>query len=562
MSSRSIDDIIKEALEKIESDPRTADWGSFESSLDEHELTDMDEFVKSNLEKIQPSSENAWHAFEDRYAEEIDQPHPVDKTVKENLSGHEAYYSESSWYRLSSLLDLTDRRERDLLIRKISEVLTVSLILFILIPQFFIKTNKAKPTVDTQQYAHHQASDKNENNVLQPLSPTKLQGSVTSIENVLTVISPQLSSQSQHGQLFFADLPGSSKSGVSNRAGQSIALTPLKVEQLPILFSKTYSHSLSPNSTIENTTIEDPFSKMHNSGLQPITELGVTSPDFSEISEQPDNALNRLPGLPIFPLMSEEHLRSEIDIIDPQKEKRFSLATIFSPKLTHIYTPYDEVYDNEAYGRLKVFSEFGLALEKRKGDVSIGGSMSYGSMSYRPPVVLEAYGGNIAEINADSIIGGYRSLSLANIDISMASISMFVRNFYPITDQMRWFSHFGGGINMVLTTDYYVQDIIDHSNGTFTERTFEFNTGEASASTDHVKLHQKNFEGGILEGGNFNRNSYMDIELGAGIEYDISNQSSVYIASILNVSPFKDGLGPNRDRVNNLDLKIGFKYWL
>lgn len=560
MSNRSIDDIIKEALEKIESDPRRADWGSFESSLDEHGLTDMDEFVKSNLEKVQPSSENAWHVFEDKYSEEIGQPHPVDKTVKENLSGHEAYYSESSWYRLSSLLDLTDRRERDLLIRKISEVLTVSLILFILIPQFFLKTNKSKPAAETQQYAHQQISDNDENRVLLPLSSEKIHSSVTSIEKNLTGISSQLSSQSQHGQLFFPDLSVPSKPGATDEANSYHILTPLPAEQWAVQFPITYG--LNSVSILEIKTVADPFTGINDSRLQPMAELADATIDILAAPEQPDNALNKLPGLPIFPFMSEENLRSEIEIIELRKEKRLSLATIFSPKLTHIFTPYDEVYDNEAYGRLKVFSEFGLALEKRNGDVSIGGSMSYGSMSYRPPVVLEAYGGNIAEVNADSISGGYRSLSLANIDISIASISMFVRNFYPLTDQLRWFSHFGGGINMVLSTDYYVQDIIDHSNGTFTERTFEFNNGEASASTDHAKLHQKNFEGGILEGGNFNRNSYMDIELGAGLEYDINDQSSVYIASILNLSPFKDGLGPNRDRVNNLDLKIGFKYWL
>jgi hypothetical protein len=78
-------------------------------------------------------------------------------------------------------------------------------------------------------------------------------------------------------------------------------------------------------------------------------------------------------------------------------------------------------------------------------------------------------------------------------------------------------------------------------------------------ATSHVKLREKNFEGGILEGGNFNRNSYMDIELGAGFEYDLNDDCSVYIASVMNLSPFTDGLGPNRDKFNSLNFQFGIK---
>lgn len=562
MSKKSIDDIIKNALENIESNPRQADWDSFESMLDSNELTDFDRYVKSNLDKVSVPADGAWNKFEDKHAEELGHEHPVDEVVKNNLARNEAAFTEKSWLKLSALLDLTDRRERELLIKKVVEVATIAVILFLFIPQFLHKNNQP---FDEGAEHYAQQDVRTENNAVPPLEAEKIKAPehnkasnkdlhLNQSQLVASTQTHEVSNESSNSSL-------AALSRSQNDASSQTSITVLS--PLPATAFKLHLAEFAPSNNNKQLTISTSKLAQLPKGLNhkmPLLQGIWNDEDLRAAQQIPHLAIEKLASndVPPYP---------QVELAEMEAPGNLSLGLFTSPQFTHIYTPKDDVYTDpalgiEPFGRVRVFNGMGLEVEKKHNEFSIGGNITYSNLSYRPPAIVEKYDGTISVVTSDTIQNGYRELSLVNLEMQMASISLFLRQYFPLGQDMRLFAHLGSGINMVMKSDYLIHNITNKGNGRRIIEEYNFEEDveqEMVTATSHVKLREKNFEGGILEGGNFNRNSYMDIELGAGFEYDLNDDCSVYIASVMNLSPFTDGLGPNRDKFNSLNFQFGIK---
>ena len=557
MSKDALDDMIKKALEKVEQEQRKPDWDEFSHELHAGKLNDFDRSLKNHLEELSFHSPNAWDRFEDKLADVTDTPHTVDHAVRDHLHEHEAAYSENSWMKLSALLDLTEVRERRILIQKLGELSIFTILIFFVIPLALPeKSQDQHPLPEEQLYAQGQQTLFEENQK----------------EVAHTLVAPSSASAKEithkDEKLDFAER-------------QKTVLT----KTIPPLAHEPWDSFNSGQSNINNPSISSEKGTAHLTNersrrslkslpqILPSVALHMPLGDTEELRFLTPTALPELNGqsfnLATFdrPIDALQPIAfKDIDLLEPEMSLQPSLVkaapgrghtslAIFAAPLIHLVsTPYDEVYQVREHNQVKPGIALGLEVEHTKGKASYGGSFQYQELAYTPPLVTEVYGGTLEE--------GYQAVRLEQIQLSMASLSIFARQHYAFNRKLSFFAHFGGGINMALNAQYDISEGILTANGAIIPQNLQDFTPPSEGNKQPDLLLKKEFHQGLLEGGGYNENSYMSIEIGAGINYQLNTNTHLFASAISNLSPFRDGIGPNRDKIQNISLRLGCKYYM
>jgi hypothetical protein len=265
------------------------------------------------------------------------------------------------------------------------------------------------------------------------------------------------------------------------------------------------------------------------------------------------------PNLPTLPLrkVSGMQLSSfELSLSDdfekdlsspllPPDSKQQSVGLIWGWQLNRIRTAEDPIYPIPQNTQIDQNLFVGLEWEERSGDNAFGLTAGYQQWNYRAP--------QYAEIYRAQGISNLHFIRLEDLKFEMINFGVFARKYLFSSERWEVFIHFGGGFRLALRSDYRVNsgDIsaIDINRDDLTPE-------QIARLPENPKLWNKNFQEGLLEGGSVNENSFMTIDVGGGIIHHLSDRWILQFSPIFNLSPFSDGLGPNRDEIHSLSLQM------
>ncbi|HMQ06204.1 MAG TPA: hypothetical protein PKC30_02830 [Saprospiraceae bacterium] len=222
-----------------------------------------------------------------------------------------------------------------------------------------------------------------------------------------------------------------------------------------------------------------------------------------------------------------------------------SLTFHASPTVNIVNSPIDYINKIDAYSTEALGYELGIGYAYRKNKVAMQTGILYARKSYQPKVIDETTG---------SFFTSYQQTRFQNIQFDVLSIPLSFH--YHFLQQKTWsFYGFSGlSFNLVGLTSYGLKQ-----NGeTIQDPERFFATLRSSSSV----LASKEFNNGILEGGDFIENLYITLDFGFGIERWFMKNTSIYVAPTLRQHIGLAGIGPNSDKVHSLGMMMGLRYRL
>ncbi len=557
MNDSSLDLLIKEALGQIDQSPPTWTPPPFDS-LDPD--GGIDDLVYSTLTEWTPeASEGDWDAFMDLHAEEIQTDHPVDHIVDSQLAHSEPKFTPTSWEEFQQTLDLQSQRTQAVFIGKSTELLLLVLLLW---------------TGSTIGLFTESPVAKNQVEIGSPL------------ENSSTQVAeePKATGHKKESKTLFAETDLKNRRPENEERDHVREKTKLKSSASKSTVS-TAKSSTSHSSTLKLSKARD---NLAQNNFQPVknptkaeTQLLMQKNMNSQLqgedmnvnanAEVPQSLVNPphsistskplsyLPPLSIGNVEPSNNFAFDFSLSDILNQGSYSSALISDDKqqsiglvwgwqLNRIQTAEDPIYPVPQNTQIDQNLFVGLEWEERSGDNAFGLSAGYQQWSYLAP--------QYAEIYQNQGISDLKFVRLDDLKFEVINFGVFARKYIYSSSRWEAFIHFGGGFRLALNSDYRIStgDIsaIDISRDDLTPE-------QIASFPDQPKLWNKNFQEGLLEGGSINENSFMTIDIGGGIIHHLSDRWFLQFSPILNLTPFSDGLGPNRDKIQSLSLQIQFR---
>lgn len=254
------------------------------------------------------------------------------------------------------------------------------------------------------------------------------------------------------------------------------------------------------------------------------------------------------------------------------KEKELNIAPVYIYVPEHYVEPTQTKYD------ISLFNSAGLNLVQSSTDpiyntapdLQYGGNYTLGvhvgagtsklkvrtglevqRRSYKPTQIVETFG---------SSLNGFSQISLKSISSSLLTIPVML--CAPIltfgNNKTQHISvGIGIGANALLRSSYVIEQglaeiEIQASNARQT-------SGNNRALSVEPKLFRKQFDPGLFNGSLLN-NFYLDASFDLGYERTISNSNTLIAGVGIKKFLGTSGLGPNGDRFNQVNLKLGILY--
>jgi hypothetical protein len=274
------------------------------------------------------------------------------------------------------------------------------------------------------------------------------------------------------------------------------------------------------NSIGSQEFVRIPYSELRSFSLSPFGKADIQSAPLN-------NALSDLPK-------------------NPAKIHSYGLGLAW--QFNRVQTAEDMIYPLPEQVQLDQNLAVGFEWEERTGENAFGFAAGYQKWGYVAPQFTEIYRGDG--------IQDLQFIKLKRIQFDLINFGLFARKYISSSSNWEFFIHFGGGFRLALESNYRVQSgdlsSIDVNRGDLTDEEIENLPKEPL-------LFNKNFQEGLFQGGSINENSFMTIDIGGGIIHHLSGDWHLQLSPIFNLSPFSDGLGPNRDRVQSLTFQFQIK---
>ncbi|MCB0661517.1 MAG: hypothetical protein KDC24_02160 [Saprospiraceae bacterium] len=231
--------------------------------------------------------------------------------------------------------------------------------------------------------------------------------------------------------------------------------------------------------------------------------------------------------------------------INTEKDPSKVRVSMFSAtEYNYIKTPYDPIYPLEEYSRYAPGYGGGITfgLSFGKWEVETGGI--YASKEYEPRVPDEVVGGLLTT--------GLITISFENIQLNMLEVPVNLRYNFGQLQKWRFYGQTGASLHLAMQAHY---DKFPNN----------FYSGFARQTVDNSSLAKKKFPDGLLEGGNFQENSYFTANLGLGVERLLSTRWSLFLQPSVQaylLPGYNYGLGPNQDRISTFSILTGARVTL
>ncbi|MEZ4949187.1 MAG: hypothetical protein R2784_07345 [Saprospiraceae bacterium] len=231
-------------------------------------------------------------------------------------------------------------------------------------------------------------------------------------------------------------------------------------------------------------------------------------------------------------------------ITNPQSNSRLRVSMFSASEYNYIKTPYDPIYPLEEYSRYAPGYGGGITLGMSFGKWEVETGGIYASKEYEPRVPDEVVGGLLTT--------GLFTLSFENIQLNMLEVPLNVRYNFGQLQKWRFYGQTGASLHLAMQAHY----------DKFPNNLY---SGFARQAIDNSSLGQKKFPDGLLEGGNFEENSYFTANLGLGVERLLSTRWSLFLQPSVQaylLPGYNNGLGPNLDRISTFSILTGARVTL
>lgn len=566
MSRKSFDQSISDKLNGFKPDETGKDWFGMLEKLEAADVntttllpTDASSFDQVVREKLlehsfSPKSEH-WAALADKLDGPADETiiplatalgaATFDQNVREKIGEYQSVFDPTHWNIFESRLNnLINFRNRYGQLKVIESVMMICMLLFFV---QYLPLNSPKDhddTVPPQQ---------------QPIAGTfPEQKSVGSALDEDTLNEKELVASDANVQESDADTPDLEAQHLQS------PMSSEKVSELGV----DYASVLGPQ--YEAFTQNQESSTLNQTEL-PVIPILPGKQQVSPITTQDDRIFSasimqrnkdRWDDLPIvasrpFSTLKSSRYQLNIPIFPLKKKATLRLGSIHSIDVNHIITPpnYElDRYSEKRKNALGYSTGFTIGLEKGRWEIETG--LLYVSKNYEPVPVLFVKSGNFKD--------GYRAEGIKYSALDLFQVPL--NGKFNFVYKNKWRAYVLGGIslNTAFLTNYFKADQEAFAGGNFNPGPVIGGAPIGQGQIVNENNQQETF-GGIFEGGPFERNSYLTLNVGFGIERYFNERFSVfaqptYQSAFTYFNPIlNNGIGPDNDRINNFSGFLGLK---
>jgi hypothetical protein len=215
-----------------------------------------------------------------------------------------------------------------------------------------------------------------------------------------------------------------------------------------------------------------------------------------------------------------------------------------------IKSSYDKVYNLKAYTTYSSQLTTGAFYAYKKNGVEVLSGLRYTRKAYNPQKISEVY--------YDNTNAPFR-VSLEKINYDIIEIPLQFKTFLKQNPSVNFYAKAGASLNLLLSSKYQV-DEKELSYNTFSAKSIA-TTSDGEIISNNAKLSKKEFNPGLLQhGGRIDNNTFLTITGELGLERRI-NMTNHLVLGIEYAKYFMiDGIGPNNDKFNVINLNIGLKH--
>lgn len=499
---------------------------------------DFDRNIREKLENLAPGfNAGSWDKLQDRLDSE-DAQSEWDAQLSQRLRQIERPYNRASWQALAERLDLEEKRLNGIYSAKAKELLFMALLLWS-ITQFL--------TFPPQRPSTHQAYQQAQQ--IAPLPPV---------------------SSNNTDQLWPSDAASTGQTAATSLKAEPTTV-PEQTMQAPMAPEATTDNVLLP--TFATTPLLSGNPELGHvyflPGLQLLPALRNEPPVlpavayFAETPTTPEeyfpaNALvaeaSPIAAAGMPQLLPERDLPLEKALQQhPLPRKRFvRIGMMGSSDYNRIITPPVRVNtDIVSLDRYAIGYSGGITVGFESGRLEVETGFIYTAKRYYPLQVLYIEGSL-----KDGIFGG----GIKQTEFDIIQVPLNFRYNFLSRDRWRIYGLAGASLHLVAQANYYIADLEDYN-----EENQNFppprNGGNRNDNERPEGLENQEFQQGFLQGGSLLDNSYIGVNIGAGIERYMSPRWSLFAQPTYYHSLYypNKGLGPVNDRIHTMSLFMGVK---
>lgn len=431
-----------------------------------------------------------------------------DKEVADKVKEHHVPFSDNHWQLLKERLEREQKIRTKLYFAKLSEIAAIILLIFGSLSYSGLTFDRAVD-VDPQMFAH----------LYKENVPSANQNKLQEIK--LGKLNQETLKKLQKGTEAYKKV-----------SAEAPAVIPAYAD-----VRETYIVDL-PSRKQEIVLATTPKLNIHPTEISTLINPEVLT---QEISSETSELAAATPSINTLPIYKPELYASTIT--------KSEFRPYIGSGINIIRSPFDNVYQNEATTLVSRQDKAGFYYAIGTDHLKISTGLEYNRMKYNPVSVIETYG---------SLRDGLKQTSLKSIAFQSARIPVGIKYDFLGRKEKRKVSPYvnaNAGINGVLTLEYQIDEEVLPSD-------FRQIDSGTKRSSNNSKLSNKEFNPGILQGGELVSNLYLDANLEAGIETRITK--NIRLTTGISYSRFlaSKGLGPNGDRHDNVTLNIGLNYAL
>jgi hypothetical protein len=215
-----------------------------------------------------------------------------------------------------------------------------------------------------------------------------------------------------------------------------------------------------------------------------------------------------------------------------------------------IKSSYDKIYNLKAYTTYATQVNLGVMYAFKKNNLELQSGLRYMNKEYNPQKISELY--------YDISNNPYR-VSLEKIEYDIVEVPLHFKCYFKQSPKINFYAKMGASLNFTLLSHY----VVDENLYTNYSRSARITTSDGEILNDNSRLSRKEFTPGLLQnGGSFSNNTFVTVAGEIGLERRI-NKNTFFVMNTEYAKYFiVEGIGPNEDKFNMLNLNIGLKYRL
>lgn len=244
---------------------------------------------------------------------------------------------------------------------------------------------------------------------------------------------------------------------------------------------------------------------------------------------------------------------SLIKPLNPEKEK--FLAGTVSTGIGITKSSFDRVYNLKAYEAYDHQYSVGILIGKKKNNFEFSTGLKFTRRANEPAKVIETYG---------DFLNNYYEISLNKITYNIAEVPLNFKYFFDNKGKTNYYVKAGVNANLSLHNTYTITNKPkNNSNNNALSSTISISDGdEIEGKAARSKLKQKEFSPGIFNGGSFSENYFMTASLEMGVERKLNKNLTLVLGAEYSKYYMIDGIGPNKEKLNNIALNLSMKHYL